>query len=172
MRSEAGTAVKWMYKLGDGLEAVTLWFLAAAMGAMSLVVLAQVIARLTAGSLPWSEELARYLMIYLTYVGASVGVKRKSHIAITFLSGRVPRRLEGAVDLAGNLLCLAACAVILRFGWKLVSMTMAQRSPAMQIPMGAAYFSVVLGSALMAFHFLTNSVDSALTLLCRGGEEP
>lgn len=156
-----------MRKLGDRLEAVTLWFLALALGLMALVVLAQVIARLTAASLPWSEELARYLMIYLTYAGASVGVKRKSHIAITFLSGRIPRRAESAVDLTGNLLCLGACALMLGYGWKLVGMTMAQKTPAMQIPMGAAYFAVVLGSALMLVHFLTNTLDSALALLRR-----
>lgn len=171
MPSEGLAAVKWMHKLGDGLEAVTLWFLALMMGAMVLVVLAQVAARLTAGSLPWSEELARYLMIYLTYVGASVGVKRKSHIAITFLSGKLPRRMEGAVDLVGNLVCLAVCAIIFWYGLKLVDLTMAQRTPAMQIPMGTAYFAVALGPALMAVHFLTNTVDSALELVRRRGAE-
>lgn len=158
--------MKWMRKLGDGLEAAALWLLALMMAVMAAVVFCQVVARLTTGSIPWSEELARYLMIYMTYVGASVGVKRKSHIAITFLTDRLPRRGALLVELAGNLLCLGLCVLLLRYGWKLVALTMPQKSPAMRIPMGMAYFSVVLGALLMAIHFLTHVADSALGLLC------
>lgn len=156
--------MKWMHKLGDVLETVTLWFLALGMAVMVVVVFAQVVARLTAGSITWSEELARYIMIYLTYVGASVGVRRKSHIAIEFINGRIPRKAEDAVDIVANLLCLVSCVVIFYFGVRLVNLTMAQKTPAMQIPMGIAYFAMVLGSLLMVVHFISNTVDSILDL--------
>lgn len=161
--------MKWLHKLGDSLEAAALWLLALMMGVMAAVVLCQVAARLTTGSIPWSEELARYLMIYMTYVGASVGVKRKSHIAITFLTDRLPRRPGLLVELAGDLLCLVLCALLVFYGWRVVALTLPQKSPALRIPMGAAYFSVVLGALLMAVHFLTQGLDSALGLL-RGKE--
>lgn len=164
--------MKWLHRLGDGLEAATLGLLALMMAAMAVVVFCQVAARLTTGSIPWSEELARYLMIYMTYVGASVGVKRKSHIAITFLADRLPRRPGLLVELAGDLLCLVLCALLLRYGWRLVVLTMPQKTPAMRIPMGTAYFSVVLGALLMAVHFLTHAADSALGLLHGGEVEP
>jgi len=162
--------VKWLHKLSNLLERITLLFLALAMAVMVVVVFAQVVARLTAGSIKWSEELARYLMVYLTYVGASVGVKRKSHIAIEFINGKLPRKAEDTVDIVANLLCLVCCVAILFYGIKLVNLTMAQKTPAMRIPMGIAYFSMVLGSALMIVHFITNTVDSVLDM-SRGVKE-
>ena len=156
--------MKWLHKLCDGQVPVALGFVARGMALMVVVVFAQVVARLTAGSITWSEELARYIMIYLTYVGASVGVKRKSHIAIEFINGRIPRRAEDTVDIVANLLCLFSCAIMFRYGIRLVDLTMAQKTPAMQIPMGVAYFSMVLGSLLMVIHFITNILDSILDL--------
>ena len=47
---------------------------------MTAVIILQVFFRyVLKGSLPWSEELSRYLMIWVTFVGASIGVKRGAH---------------------------------------------------------------------------------------------
>ena len=64
--------MRWLNKLSDGVNTVAEYFCAIALGIMSIVVFAQVVFRLTSGSLPWSEELARYLMIYMVYVGTFV----------------------------------------------------------------------------------------------------
>lgn len=156
--------MKWMHKLSDVLEKITMYFLAIAMALMTVVVFAQVVARLTSGSIKWSEELARYLMIYLTYVGASIGVKQKSHIAIEFVVSKFPRRVQDVVEIIANALCLACCAVILIYGMRLVDITMMQKTPAMRIPMGVAYFSMVLGGALMAIQFINNTIDCLVDL--------
>jgi len=37
-------------------------------------------------SLSWSEELARYLMVWATFIGASIGVKRGSHVGVEALA--------------------------------------------------------------------------------------
>ena len=156
--------MKWLHKLSNVLENITLYFLAVALATMTVVVFTQVVFRLISSSLPWSEELSRYLMVYLTYVGASVGVKRKSHIAIEFVTSKFPLKIQYAVEIIANLICLACCAVIFYYGIKLVNITMMQKSPAMRIPMGTAYFALVLGASLMIIHFVNNTVDTVITL--------
>ena len=70
--------------LSDVVNFLVEHVIAILMGLMTIVVFLQVVFRLISGSLPWSEELARYMMIFMVYLGASVGVKKKNHIAIEF----------------------------------------------------------------------------------------
>ena len=143
-------------KLSDIVNTLVEYVVAILMGLMTIVVFVQVIFRLAAGSLPWSEELARYMMIYLVYLGASVGVQ----------SG--PKKgqdiLEGLVDL----LMLLCFAVIIYYGFKVVNVTMMQKSPAMQLKMGYIYFSLVLGGGLM---FLQGTIDLIKTIARIAGKE-
>ena len=147
-------------KLSDIVNTLVEYVVAILMGLMTIVVFVQVIFRLAAGSLPWSEELARYMMIYLVYLGASVGVKYGNHIAVEFLSNI----LEVLVDL----LMLLCFAVIIYYGFKVVNVTMMQKSPAMQLKMGYIYFSLVLGGGLM---FLQGTIDLIKTIARIAGKE-
>ncbi len=150
--------MKLLQKISDILESATLWIIAVALAIMTVVVFAQVVFRELSASLPWSEELARYLMIYLTYLGVSVGVKRKSHIVIEFLVDKFPLKVRSAIEIVTNAACIFCCGIIVYYGVQLVSLTMMQKSPAMQIPIGIAYFSLVLGGFLMITHFLINTI--------------
>lgn len=161
--------MKYLQKLSNILESATLWLIAAALAVMTVVVFVQVIFRMISASLPWSEELARYLMIYMTYLGVSVGVKRKSHIAVEFLVDRFPAKVQDAVEIVTNTICIICCAIIILYGVQLVEITMMQKSPAMQIPMGIAYFSLVLGGALMIIHFVINTLFIFKDLNNNGG---
>jgi TRAP-type C4-dicarboxylate transport system permease small subunit len=160
--------MKFLHKLSNVLESVTLWFIALALAAMTVVVFAQVVAREISASLPWSEELSRYLMIYLTYLGVSVGVKRKSHIAVEFVTGKFPVKVQNTIEAATNIVCILCCAIIVIYGVQLVDITMMQKSPALRIPMGIAYFSLVLGGSLMIIQFIVNTLDTFRDIFING----
>jgi TRAP-type C4-dicarboxylate transport system permease small subunit len=112
----------------------------------------QVIMRYIFGnSLSWSEELARYLFIWYTWIGTSLAIRERRHIRIEiltdFLSERAKLRLEIVVLLlwAGFAAFLAVKGVevgklLLRSG---------QSSPALEIPMAFAYAAVPVGCTLM-----------------------
>ena len=149
-------------KISDVVNTLVEYIVAILMGLMVIVVFVQVLFRLFAGSLPWSEELARYMMIYLVYLGASVGVKYGNHIAVEFLATILPKKGQDVLEIIVDILCLACFVVIVIFGWKLVGVTMMQRSPAMQLPMGTIYFALVLGAALM---FVQGLIDMIKTIV-------
>jgi TRAP-type transport system small permease protein len=66
---------------------------AAFFAAICFIVLYQVIARFVLKiPTPWTEELARYLLVLLTFLGACISIREETHlIALNILSGRSPR---------------------------------------------------------------------------------
>ncbi len=61
------------------------------MAAMTVIVLIQVSTRFLPVRNPnWTEELSRYLMIYIAYLGASTGIKEWSNVGVDFIITRLP----------------------------------------------------------------------------------
>ena len=107
---------------------------------MTAVTFAQVVCRLIQGSLPWSEELSRYMMVYLTFLGLSVGVKRGVLINIEAFMNLFPPQIQNTGALFVTLLNMAFFYVLLRYGVK----------------MGYIYASIAIGAALMMLHSVDN----------------
>lgn len=126
------------------------WALAICLGAMTCVVFVSVVFRYILNSpLAWTEELASLLFAWLTFVGAYIGARFRSHIAIDtvviFLPVSLRRALSHLVD-AGVLLLLAV------FAWQGLRLTITTWSlefPAMEISRGYLYLSLPLGACLM-----------------------
>ncbi|WP_050768885.1 TRAP transporter small permease [Pyramidobacter piscolens] len=123
---------------------------------MTAVTFAQVVCRLIQGSLPWSEELSRYMMVYLTFLGLSVGVKRGVLINIEAFMNLFPPQIQNTGALFVTLLNMAFFYVLLRYGVKIVLFTLRQTSPAMGVKMGYIYASIAIGAALMMLHSVDN----------------
>jgi TRAP-type C4-dicarboxylate transport system permease small subunit len=103
----------------------------------------------------WTEEFARYCLIWSSLLGATVALKRGEHIAVTFLVDRIP----GGMALQAALLVSAFIAlfliIILWGGVHLVILTRHQLSPAMRIPMAWPYLAIPISSLIMLIHELT-----------------
>ncbi|MDK2822016.1 MAG: C4-dicarboxylate transporter, DctQ subunit [Clostridia bacterium] len=114
-------------------------------------------------SLPWSEELLRFIFQWVTFLAASVAVREKAHVSVTFLIDKLPRNANKLITLLGILLSIGFCLAITYFGIQLVKVQIEteQISTAMQLPMWIPYSGVVVGSFMMAFRFFR----SLLTVL-------
>ena len=152
-------------KLSDIVNFLVEHVVAVLMGLMTVVVFLQVVFRLISGSLPWSEELARYVMIFMVYLGASVGVKMKNHIAVEFVVNQLPGKWRMVVEILADILMLICFAVIIHFGLSVVRVTMMQKSPVLRVKMGYVYFSIVLGGILMCLQTVVNLISSLHNLI-------
>lgn len=131
------------------------WFLVVVMGVSVVNVLWQVFTRFVLSSpSSYTEELARFLLIWIGLVGAAYASGRGMHLAIDLL----PRRLTGRPSVAlevGIGLCVAtfAIAVLLYGGSQLVLITLGlgQRSAALGIPIGLVYLALPISGALIAW---------------------
>ncbi len=135
------------------LEAVVLIMLVVA---MTVVVFLQIFYRyVLAQPLYWSEELARYLFVWLSILGAALGLQKSGHFGLDLLFLRLPEKVRRYAKILISILMGTVIAVILLQGVALVQKTALQDSPAMEIPMSWAYACLPVGAALMAVHLLT-----------------
>lgn len=124
--------------------------------AMIIVVFLQVFSRYVIhSSLPWSEELARYLMTWAVFIGASIGAKEGVHIGVAAFVNLLPRALQKANIVLSGLCSMAFGLITSVVGYLAVARIahMEQLSPAMELPMWIAYLPICVGSFLMAIRF-------------------
>ncbi len=100
-------------------------------------------------SLTWSEELCRYLFVWMVFLGAGVGILHKRHIIIDIVPNLIPGSARKYYDVAINVLILAFTVLLMRYGLVFAQRGMRQNSPAMQIPLGYVYGGIILGGAVM-----------------------
>jgi len=126
------------------------WTVAALMLALVLAVFAQVALRyLTYQPLFWTEEVGRYLFIWLALLGAAEGARRGMHFAVDLLPRRLPPRAGRALR-AG--ICLAEAGLYGLLAWTgflVVQVTHLQASPSIALPMSVPYGALPLAGALL-----------------------
>lgn len=86
------------------------FFLATCFAVMGIVLAAQIVSRyLFNYPLSWAEELARYLQIWITFLGLGYGIRNGSHIALSLIRQRMPKVVGFAVGVFFNTLAAIAC---------------------------------------------------------------
>lgn len=107
-------------------------------------------------SLSWSEEMARYLFIWLTYLGISYGVRKDKHIRVTAISLVLNERLNKACLIFSNIVFLAFSTIVTYVAWGVALKTMkyGQISSSLGVPMYLIYFSVPVGYGLTSFRLV------------------
>jgi C4-dicarboxylate transporter DctQ subunit len=122
---------------------------------MTVVVFLQVVYRyVLAQPLYWSEELARYLFVWLSILGATLGLQKRGHFGLDVFFRMFPKKMKQSMRSFIYLLMGIVIFVILVQGITLVQKTASQESPAMGISMSWAYACLPVGGALMAIHLM------------------
>ena len=130
------------------------WAVIAILAAMASMVFANVALRfLTNHSILWVEEVSRYLMIWLTFLGAGIVLRYGAHIGIDALQERFPAAAP-AIRGAIFAILLAFFAAMVWLGLRYALLTWGQTTPVLEVPIGAVYLAMPLGFALMIVHLL------------------
>lgn len=133
-------------------------FLAGLMGLLVLDVLWQVFTRFVLGDpSSFTDELARYLLIWVALIGGAYTAGQRMHLAIDLLPTHLHGRARHAVGIAiEGAVLLFAVGVMVVGGARLVGLTLllGQTSAALQIPLGYVYMALPLSGALIAFYAL------------------
>lgn len=144
-----------MQALERAFVAANRWLLVLLLAAMACIVFANVVLRyLTNDSLVWAEEVARHLMIWLTFLGAGLVLRFGGHIAIEnlhdVLPGRVGRWLRALIVAS----LLMFFSVMAWQGALYTSVMRFQTTAATGISFGWVYLAMPLGFVLLIVHLL------------------
>lgn len=145
------------------VDRVVEWALVATVTIMTLNVLWQVFTRFVLQNpSSYTEELARYLLVWLGLLGAAYAVGRKMHLAIDLLPQKLTGRKRLLLEIVIQLFVfIFAATVMLSGGVGLVGLTLMlqQVSAALQIKLGYVYLVLPLSGGLMMFYSGTYIVE-------------
>ena len=135
---------------------------------MAFIVATQVFFRYALNqSLFWSEELARFLLVWLTFLGATVAYRRKVHPGIDILYARMPPVLQKASVIMTHLASMALFAVMVFYGIQFAYFVRLQISPALYLPKWIVLSIIPLSGLVLMVH----GALFLLAALKRGGRD-
>lgn len=139
---------KWTYYL-DNIEEM---LIAALLPIMCIVVVFSTFFRYA--KLPvmaWGEELARYLMIWIVFIGLGVGARRNAHFYVQAVIGLFPKRLQKYFEVFRIGIVVVFCIIIICLSFSIIQaqIKMGQISPSLHIPMWMVYLAIPVGCAFM-----------------------
>lgn len=144
------------------------WVLVAIMAVSVVNVLWQVFTRFVlADPSSYTEELARYLLIWIGLVGAAYAAGRRMHLAIDLLPDRLTGRARAAVGVTIEIAVASfAVAILIVGGMRLVLLTLSlgQRSAALGIPLGYVYLALPISGALIVWYAVRDAIMHATTV--------
>ncbi len=127
---------------------------------MALIVAVQVFCRYVLNqSLFWSEELARYLLVWLTFLGASVAYYRKAHPGIDVVSSQMPESVKKIAALCVHLVSMALFGIMIFHGFKFSYFVRLQITPALSIPKWIIFSIIPISGLILMLHGLVFLID-------------
>lgn len=109
--------------------------------------------------LGWTEELARYLQVWMTFIGATVAVKRWSHFQLTIVNQFVPDAAQRFTRTFAIVVVMVLAGIMIKNGLDITRVSWNQSSPYMDWNIGYLYLVVPVSGVLMELFALRHLID-------------
>jgi TRAP-type C4-dicarboxylate transport system permease small subunit len=142
--------------LGKVISVITVLLLVV----MTVMMFAQVVGRyLFHNGIFWAEELSRFSMVTMVYLGAGLACKYKDHIAVTILGEMFKGRISKIYRIVIALISISFLAIVTYYGFFVLNVVSSQQSANMQIPMSLVYVMIPVGAAIMIFYLIVEILE-------------
>ena len=129
------------------------------MGVMLTLVLVQVFFRYVLSSpLLGSEELARYSMVWLVMLGATVLLRTDGNVSVTYFAERFPESIQKVIRIVVQLLIGVFYIILTVYGYEVAKDAMSQISPATGIPVGYIAGSFPISGVIGILYIIENII--------------
>ncbi|MBQ8620059.1 MAG: TRAP transporter small permease [Clostridia bacterium] len=153
---------KILTPVSDALDKICSVAIVLMLGAMVVITGAQIVCRTWFTALSWSDEVTRYLLIWSTFLGATVVYRHNGHITVTLLQDAVSPRVAKALRVAVHAICFVLFVVLLYYS-TLYCMKLKKTATAMPIKMKYVYSCIPISMVIMMIHALLMGAEEALT---------
>ena len=102
----------------------------------------------------WSEELGRFLFVWITWIGISIGARRLEHIKVMMLVDKMPFKMSRMVNIFAEFVVIAVCAITAYYSYSLILSQNHVSFAAIKISMSWGYLAVFLGCVIMCLRCL------------------
>lgn len=124
---------------------------------MCILVFGNVVLRYFFNSgITWSEEMARFMFVWLIFLGAILGLKDNEHLGVDMLVKKVSRRFKKILYVICNLLILYSLILLLNGSWKLTLLSVDSVAPATGLPYSYFYGIGIIASIGMGIVIFRN----------------
>lgn len=121
------------------------------MGGLLFTLFLQVFTRYVLNDpLSWTEEVARYLYVYIVFLGASAAISDRTHVGIDYFAKLLPIGAQWLLSVAVNLLILGALALMTYWGWRAAMRQWNLPLVVLDIPYTWVYIVVPITAVLMS----------------------
>ena len=129
------------------------------LSAMFLILLAQVIMRYVfSRPLTWSAEAARFIFVYVSFIGISYAYRQKGHIRMEVVVNLFPQAVRRGLEVLINLGTIALFCYMIPFSFRFIGIQAGVKATATHIPMSIVYTALPLGMALSCVRLLISSL--------------
>jgi TRAP-type C4-dicarboxylate transport system permease small subunit len=165
--SRSASRVLWLQvrlaKISAGVEMITLVMGGICLAIVFVTLLLQVIYRyLLFLPLNWSEEVARFGLVWLGMLSAIVAARRGLHFTFRFVILFLPEAARKWLRVSANLLIIFFLGVLAVQGNVYLGIVENQTAPATGLNMVVPYFSILVGSVLMIAIYGVEALDALL----------
>nr|WP_251048374.1 TRAP transporter small permease [Halomonas sp. ISL-56] len=146
-------------RIERGLDAIIQPVVFAGMAALIGVITLQIVSRVFFSAVGWTEEVARFLLVWITFLAGTLAFQRGRHIAVTFVVDALPGRLRQIAKLAALLIVLAFMIALIVIGYRYMQVQSFQKSASLRLSMTYVYAVMPICAAIMAWYSLVDIVE-------------
>lgn len=121
-----------------------------------LVVAIQIIVRFTPMTTPWSDEISRYVFVYMICLAGGLSLKHNAYADVDLVFGHFPYGVKKFVYILNQLLILAFNLILIVSGYKFGKVGILSVSPVTKIPMSIMFFSICVLGIFATFYSIYN----------------
>lgn len=133
------------------------------MAAMAIVITTAVVYRYFLNDpITWASEASIFMMAWLTFLGASLGLKYKAQASITIITDKLSDKNRRRLDIFTHVIILICLAYLVYVSYDWFYPLTNKASSAMRLPMWVPYASVPVGLTFALIHLLTYTLKTIM----------
>jgi TRAP-type C4-dicarboxylate transport system permease small subunit len=130
---------------------------------MSVLVLTNTILRWFGTSIIISEEISRFLFVWMIFLGGIIAMADDIHIRVDLLTRRLPPMLAKALAFVGDVVMAVICVILMIGGYITTMLNVRNYAPVTEISMAIVYASVIISGLGMGIICLARAVKPLIS---------